>query len=371
MHVRGLFRYSMQPNLKQRMKELPFSRFLVLVSIVVFALSSCNEGTATNHDGKNQSITQHEGEIDSLLAEINLRIKNNPKSYEVYLERAKYYGEKKQYGLAYEDIRRAMEVDSTKGDIYLLRGQLQFEQEQIKEAYQSYQECLGHEPTHVNCLLRKAEIDIVLGNYSQAREHLNTALQQNEYNAEAYYIRGRMYKALKDTNLAASSYKTAIEVDPNFYHAYIEVGLLYANQKSDLAKEYYNSAIELRPKSVEALYNKAMFLQETGYKNPQRYREAFACYDSILKIDSRFSAAYFNKGYIFLEYLNQYDSAAYHFTNAIGVFPLYYQAYYNRGLCYESMNMLKDAEADYRTALSIEPTYTEAALSLERVLRRR
>jgi tetratricopeptide (TPR) repeat protein len=360
----------MQPILIQRMKGHSIFLFFVIIVIAMMGISSCNQGTAIDSNGKNTAADNgNETGIDSPLAAINQRIKTNPNSHEGYLERAKYYGEKKQYGLAYEDIRRALDVDSTKGDIYLLRGQLQFEQELIKDAYASYQQCLSHEATHEECLLRKSEIDIVLGNYNIAREHLNQVLQQNEFNAEAYYIRGRMYKALKDTNLAASSYKTAIEVDPNYYNAYVEVGLLYANQKSELAKEYYNSAIELRPKSVEALYNKGMFLQETGRKNPQRYREAFACYDSIIKIDSRFSAAYFNKGYIYLEYLNKYDSAAYQFTNAIGVHPRYYQAYYNRGLCYESLNKPNDAEADYRTALSIEPTYTEAALSLERVLR--
>jgi len=67
--------------------------------------------------------------------------------------------------------------------------------------------------------------------------------------------------------------------------------------------------------------------------------------------------------------LQKYDSAAVNFTNAIGVFPNYYQAYYNRGLSYESLNKLKEAESDYRAALSIEPTYTEAAIALERVLK--
>lgn len=345
-----------------------FTLLLLLTLFVV--LTSCENSANSKNSGSGVdevggSVTQ----VDSLLAAINKRIAANPKDFNNYLERARYYGDKQKYALAYEDIARALEVDSTKGDIYLLKGGLLFEQNKIKDAYNAYQQCLSFESTHTDCLLRKAEIDIVLGNYNLARDHINDVLKQNEYNAEAYYIRGRMYVAMRDTNLAASSYKTAIEVNPDYYNAYIEVGLLYANQKSDLAKEYYNSAIELRPKSIEALYNKAMYLQETGFRQPKRYREAFACYDSILKIDSRFTSAYFNKGFIYLEYMQKYDSAAYQFSNAIGAFPKYYQAYYNRGLCYESLNNRRDAEADYRSALSIEPTYTEAAISLERLLK--
>jgi len=368
MKIRGLFRFSMHPfSIFVRMSVKSIF-ILVFVSVVV---TSCNNAGNGNSESAEQSGGSQVKSVktDSLLAAINKRIAENPKDYKSYLERARYYGDRMEYPLAFQDISRAMEVDSTKGEIYLFKGGLLFKQNKITEAYSEYQTCLRHEATNSDCLLRKAEIDIVLGNYSYARDHINEALKQNEYNAEAYYVRGRMYKAMKDTTLAASSYKTAIEVDPNYYYAYIEVGLLYANQKSDLAKEYYNSAIELRPRSVEAWYNKAMFLQETGVKKPLRYREAFACYDTILKIDGRYSPAYFNKGYIYLEYMQKYDSAATQFTNAIGIFPNYYQAYYNRGLSNESLSKLREAESDYRAALAIEPTYTEAAIALERVLK--
>jgi len=358
------------------MRLLSFCFSIVLVLIV---LSSCeNSGNNRDTGSSNTDVGENaNSKVDSLLAEINKRIANNPKDFNTYLERARYYGERNEFSLAYEDINRALEVDSTKSDIYLYKGQLLFKQEKIKEAYSEYQTCLRHDVANVDCMLRKAEIDIALRNYTTARELINEVLKLNEYNAEAYYTRGQLYTDMKDTALAASSYKTAIEVNPDYYDAYIEVGLLYSTQKSDLAKEYYNTAIELRPKSVEAWYNKAMFLQETGAKNPTRYREAFACYDTILKIDSRFSAAYFNKGFIYLEYMQKYDSAAYQFTNAIGVFPNYYQAYYNRGLSYESLNKLsyeslnkrKEAEADYRSSLAINPTYNSAAISLDRLLK--
>jgi Tfp pilus assembly protein PilF len=47
--------------------------------------------------------------------------------------------------------------------------------------------------------------------------------------------------------------------------------------------------------------------------------------------------------------------------------PTYTKAFYNRGLCYESLNKRKEAEDDYVQALKLEPTYTEAAKALSRV----
>jgi len=52
-----------------------------------------------------------------------------------------------------------------------------------------------------------------------------------------------------------------------------------ASYGNPLAKEYYNSAIDLHPNFVEPYYNKAIFLQETGVKNPSNYQEALVCYD--------------------------------------------------------------------------------------------
>ncbi len=348
-------------------------RVIVVISICALVLfgASCNRtnsGKPGETGGENPANPGTEA-VDPLLESLNKKITENPNDFQAYLDRAHYYGDKAKYGNAFEDIARALAVDSTKAPIYLYKGELFFSQEKIKEAYEEFKNCIRFDGTNSDCLLKKSGIDIVLGNYDVAREQINTALKQNEYNALAYYMRGRLYKTLGDTSLAASSYKTAIEVDPDYYDAYVEVGLLYAGQKNELAKEYYNSAIDIRPRSIEVWYNKAMYLQETGYRRKDKYKEAFACYDTILKIDKNFVAADFNKGFIWLEYLQNYDSAAHYFSNAVQTFPGYFQAYYNRGLCYESLDKGKEAEADYRQALALNPRYDDAAKALDRLLR--
>ncbi len=345
----------------------------ILIGLISFGtflfLHSCDgmKQKGTTDTNTIQAQADSIAQFDTLLRTLNQRIIENPNDYSAYLDRARYWADHSMFPNAYTDILRAISIDSTQADIYLTRGELYFKQEKVKEAYDDYGTCLRYDSLNVKGLLKKTGIDIVLGNFDIARAQLNSAIKVNEYEAEAYYLRGRLYKTMGDTDLASSSYKTAIEVDPNYYDAYIEVGLLYAAKKSDLAKEYYSSAISIRPRSIEAWYNKAMFLQESGYIQKERYKEAFGCYDEILKIDPKFVAAHFNKGFVFLEYLQQYDSAAYYFTNAVSIFPGYYQAYYNRGLCNESLNKRGDAEADYRTALSIKPDYTDAALALSRI----
>ena len=306
--------------------------------------------------------------LDSLLNMLNQKIIDQPDDVMPYLDRARYWMEKGDQKLALEDLNRAVSADSNRTEPYLMRGEFFFNQKKYDASYNDYKRCISCDSLHVMCLLKKAGLDIVLGNFSIARAHINSALKKDQYEPYAYYLRGRLYKTMGDTAEALSAYMTSLEVNPSYYESYIEAGLIYAAQKNDLAKDYYSSAIALKPGSVEAWYNKAMFLQETGYRDKKRYTEAFACYDSILKRDERFVGALFNKGFIHLEYLQGYDSAAYYFTRAIDLYPEYFQAFYNRGLAHESMSKLKLAEQDYRQALTLKPDYTEAAQSLSRVL---
>ncbi|MBX7051931.1 MAG: tetratricopeptide repeat protein [Flavobacteriales bacterium] len=344
--------------------------FLVFLTIISFTACHNNGGNPSDAGGNGGNGTNNQTETpDSVLEELNRLIAQDPNNYLNYLNRAKYFGDHDKFTAAMDDIRRAIAIDSTKADIYLYKGILLFDHEKVSEAYEEYKNCLRFDAQNTDCMLKKAGIDIVLGNYDVSRELINEALKINEYNAYAYYLRGRLYKTIGDTGLAASSYKTAIEVDPDYYDAYIEVGLLYAAQKNDLANEYYSSAIQIKPRSIEAWYNRAMFLQENGIKKKNRYKDALTCYDSILRIDPKFVAAEFNKGYVWLEYLANYDSSAFYFSRAIASYPQYYQAYYNRGLSFESLGKKKEAEQDYRAALSIKPDYSEAAIALNRVTR--
>jgi tetratricopeptide (TPR) repeat protein len=353
----GLFCVTLDPMWKLSL------RLLALTGLSILLAASCG-------DKKSSSATEEVSAPgqDPALAEINRKIAADPDNISLYLDRAKYYSGKDNLTDAFRDIDRALAIDSTQAAIYIVKGELHWLLQDVRQAYDTYTRCLAVQPNDSPCLLKKAAIDIALRNYPVALEHINTALRQNELNPEPYYLKGRLYKESGDTTLSASSYQTAIELDPNYYDAYIEVGLLYHARKHDLASEYYTAAIEVRPKSIEAWYNKAMYLQETGMRDKKRFDEAKACYTAILEIDPNFAPAWFNQGYIDLEYTGNYKVAAESFTKAIQLNPSYYQAWYNRGLCHESLGLKKEAEADYRQALQVQPDYTEAAKALNRTL---
>lgn len=373
---------------------------LLVLATAITGFVGCDEPGHSGETSVNPNPETMGDNPDSMLQALNKKIAEDPGNYLNYLERARYYGDHGKFDLAHKDIDRAIKTDSTKSEVYFYKGQLYWKQLSvappnddtfIKLAYDEYCNCLSKDSSNIQCHLKKAGIDIAQHQYDLANQHINKVLMIDERVAEAYYLRGRLYKSKIDTipekskpnnivkydpefynanlELAKSSYATAIEVDPNYYDAYIELGGLYAEAKSDLAKEYFNSAISIRPRSIEAWYHKAIYLQQTGFKDKSRFQEAIKCYDSMLEIEPTFFASNFNKGYIYLEYYQDYQKAAECFTKAIEQQPSYAQAYYNRGLCNESMDNLAAAEKDYRAALSYSPQYTGAAKALERVLK--
>ncbi len=224
--------------------------------------------------------------------------------------------------------------------------------------------CIRFAPQSVPCLIRRAEFNIHLNQAERAFNDLNQALQINDQLHEAYWMKGKIYAANGDTEKAISSFQTAIEVNPTFFDGFISLGLFLAERGDPIAEEFYRSAIELRPQSLEAQYNFAMFLQQE-----QRLDEAIGSYREILALDSTNATACFNQGYIHLEYFAQYDSARFWFTEAIKRLPYYHQAFFNRGLARESLGDLAGSISDYSEALRIKPDYTVAALAKDRVLK--
>jgi tetratricopeptide (TPR) repeat protein len=336
--------------------------------LVILGLSACSNQSNDSESSKGSTE-------DTILIRLNSAIKANPSSGDGYLERARYFSRTGNIDAALSDLERAIRADSTRGEYYAARGEIAFTKNDIKPAYQDYISCLRHDPDNTDCLLKAAEIELLLRNYKESLDHINSALRINQYTSHAYFMKGLIYAETGDTALAVSSYQTATEVDPSYYEAYIALGHLYSLVDNDLAIEYYNTAIDLKPASVEALYNKAIYMQESGYRDYNRYTEALELYDRIIAINPSIATPYYNKGYVYLEYLSSSDEGAYTegekwFTMALERRGDDYKTFYNRGLCRESAGNIKGAEEDYRMSLKYDPQFESAAKALQRVLER-
>jgi tetratricopeptide (TPR) repeat protein len=299
-----------------------------------------------------------EAEIDKLNKEIN----EQPNNADAHYRRAKIYVSEKKFKVAANDINAAVALDTTKADYYFLQADVFFANLLIPQSIQAFEKSISLSPDNADAYLRLAELHLYIKKYKESIQYANDALRIDKHRAKAYFIKGFVFKEMGDTSNAISSFQTCSEQEPDNYDAYIQLGLLYGARHNKVAIQYYNNALRLNPKSTEALYNRGLFYQDNGELN-----KAIEDYTAIKQIDPTYKDAYFNTGFINLVFLKNYNEAVLQFTDAIRYGQYYLEAYYNRGLSYERLGNKTAAEADYKEALKVMPTYKLALEGMKRL----
>lgn len=338
-----------------------------LILIVVTLVYSCTESTVSKND-ENENVV----EVDSLTAFkngefkiINEQLKLDVNNPNLYLKRAQLYKKYDELPLAIEDLDRAIKIDSLLPEFYLLKAEMQKGIDDYQNAKRTLDQCLLIDNGNVQARIELGWMAFIIQNYEQAIAYADEALKRNMYSAEAYYLKGMIFYEKQDTVKAISSFITAVEQESNYYEAYIQLGVLHFNQDNDLAKGYIKNALRIKPESVEAMYHYGLWNQEHG-----EFNEAIETYHKIIAIKP-YREALFNLGFIHQEHLKVYDLAVGFYTEAIGSDRNYFQAYYNRGLCNEQLGNFDQAELDFKEALKINPEFDHAALSIERILKKK
>ncbi len=345
----------------------------VLCLVLVSACSDKKEASDQNkemEDTKKLASDSSEFKQDAKLDEINDAIVADPKDPENYHDRAYYYFHNKDFDLAIRDVKKCIEMDPTSAKYYFSKGFMFHAALKLNEAETAFRQCLERDPEYVDAHYFLAKIYQALAspqdadkfNYTKAREEINEALKIDETRADLYFLRGTIYEELGDSAGALGSYKTAVELDPDFYDSFIRMGLLYASNGHAKAEISYESALAIQPNSTEALFGLAKY-----YQDVRKFDLAEANYKRVIEIDSFYSIAYLNLGYMYMTYDTAYTKALEYLHRAIyfntGAFlPL---TYFNAGVAYELQEKYARARKYYNAALKKDENYKPALEALD------
>jgi tetratricopeptide (TPR) repeat protein len=282
---------------------------------------------------------------------------------DLLFKRSKMYRDKGDFKAAKIDISKAIIADSTKADYYPLLADIYMGLKQPAGAKVALEKCVEVDPNHLEGLNKLAEFNLFLKNYKETIGLADRALKVDVHNAKSYFIKGFAFMEAGDTNKAINSIQTAVEQNPDYYEAYLQLGLLFSAKKSKLAINYFNNASQLQPNNIEPYYNLGMFYQNAG-----QYDKAIETYRLLLKLDSKEADTHYNLGYIDFKYKKAYESAIQHFTEAILNDKKMAKAVYMRGLCYEALNRIDKAKVEYAFALKVDSSFELAAKANKRLL---
>jgi len=328
---------------------------LIYSLIFVFLFASCGV------DKKKEEEQKHIDGKTKDLTELNEKIEKDPSNASLYHQRAKVFYDQKKLPEASSDIEKAIQLDSSKAGYFLTSSDIFFVQNKTSRSKKDLEKCISLDPENIDCLMKLSELYLYVQNYKKSIEHLDRVLKVDKHNPKAYFLKGMNFKEMGDTNLAISSMQTTVEQDPDYYNAYIQLGLLHAARKQAIAVDYYNNALNLNPQSIEANYNKGIFYQEMG-----DFKKAIESYNIILQIDSNYAHAHYNLGYIqFIQ--KNYQASIPHFNKAYKSDSQYADALYMQGLAYENLGEKNKARTIYLNTLQLDPEHEKSRNGLERI----
>jgi len=330
---------------------------LPYLMVVMLILLSCN------NEEVSQKTTAPEHPIfkEPAVVAISDKIEKAPTNASLYYQRGMLLRRLDQDTFAIKDFQQAATLDSSKAEYFSAVGDLMFEHKDVAGSLPWIEKALNLDPSDATARLKVAKVFVFIKEYPKAFSQINIVLRKNAMNPEAYFLKGIIYKDLKDTSKAISSFQTALQVDPSHKEALIQLGTIFAAKNDPLAASYFDNAFKLDTSDVFPLYARGMFYQERGDYQPAKEQ-----YRKVILHDRNYDPAYFAMGYILMQE-DSLDKAWRQFDLVTKLAPTNAKAYYNRGLCSELLGKPAEALEDYRQALLFNDQYTEASNGVKRL----
>ena len=131
----------------------------------------------------------------------------------------------------------------------------------------------GKEVNEADKTLINMELDIYLkqGRSKELIDKLNVAIEEDPGNTIYYFARAISYEGLNENEKAAADYDKILEIDPEYYDASYNKGVMYLNRVAKIVEEldgeYKPSIIEKKEAEINIEYKKAIVEFEHVFNN--------------------------------------------------------------------------------------------------------
>lgn len=298
---------------------------------------------------------------DASKSRFDQAIKETPDDHKLYYQRAKYFYDLEGYDQAIDDLKKAIDIDSSFLSYHHLLADVYMDYYKSRPALNTLRAAATQFPDSLHTLLKLSEFEFILKKFDESIKTCDLILRKDGQNSEAYYMLGRNFKARKETKRAINSFQTCVENDPDHIDAYFELGNLFDQQKNPIAEKYYDNALRIEPKQVGVIFAKA-----NHYHNMGKLNKAVETYKQAIVIDSQYADAYYNTGLAYLE-MDSIQLGHDHFDLTVKISPTYIMGYFYRGYALEAQGKLNEAKKDYEHVLSFAPEFHRGIDALDNI----
>ena len=330
--------------------------YIVLIAVIFSACENQAKDDAVR-ENKDVKIVEIEGGMTAFDS-LNKQIKVNPNNALLLNKRAKMFLLAGELNPAFSDVNKSLQLDTLNVDTWIVLSDIYYAKERFVDSRQILLKAIAMDANNTVAKIKLARLYLVYRDYKTANKYVDDALLIDPMLQEAYFIRATAYVEQGDTASAIFTYQKAVEVEPNFYDAWIELGRISEAKGNSLAEQYFLNALNIDTNNTHALYVLAYY-----YQNTRDFNDAKKYYNSLLS-KREDENAYFNMGYINLVYLEDYPKAISFFQKALNINEDYNDALFNLAYSLELSGDLKDARTKYKELLKKVPNHEGAIARL-------
>ena len=335
-------------------------RRLILFFILSVLLVGC-DNSSTKDKGK--TVETHK-EVDKLSEydAITDSIMSDTANIALYVKRAQVNLANERVSMAIKDINSALSINKKDIDALLVLADIYYALGDEDNILLTLNKATEYAPLDTRPIIKLSELSFLQGNIRMAGAYVDKALELDRFNPRAYFMRGMIQLSNNDTVNALKNFMTSRLQQDDFIDPIIQIAHIYAAKGDTIAKAFFEEAIRVAPQDYTLYYDYAMYLQENDYPE-----EALSYYDTLLNIIPNNPDFIYNKGYVYLVYLEDTQNALECFDKVLQIDPTSINALFNKGRTYELMGDFINAKSIYRQILRRDPDYQLAVDAINRL----
>lgn len=248
----------------------------------------CHELSAWALNRRGQARVD-QGQYDLALADFRAALEFDPNCWRAYHNRGVSLAQAGHFAEAFDDVCRVITINPKFAKAYANRATLYVQAGDVERAVTDYKEALRLEPNLPQALIGYGRLCHMNGQLDEALTHFNRAMEQSgDVTAEVACSRGDLLVDLGRYREALQDYAKAIDIDPQFEHAYRNGAWLLATCPDETIRDA-ESALAGAKKALECGYGDRCAALDTlaaAQANAGQYQEAVATINQAIQIAS-------------------------------------------------------------------------------------
>mgnify|MGYP001048572894 FL=1 len=273
---------------------------------------------------------------------------------------ADYYLDKGNHAKARKAIEHGLKIHPSSPSILLKKAQVFLMIKEPKKSLKILNYLEAAEPMNTELLLFKAVVHRNLRDHEGTKHCLIKALNYASENKEEIFLDLAFEQELvEDYSGAIESLIQSLEINPNHEASLFELGYCFdMAQELESGIEFFQNYLNKLPYSFVGWYNLALC-----YEKLSLFEKAIESVDFCIAIKEDFTNAYILKGNLYTS-MDMDVQAIEAYTESLLQDDENPMIYAGIGECFERMGQIEEAEANYKQALEIEPTYVDALMGM-------